>query len=1032
MAHTKSRIYRWVGGFVAFALTVGGFAQTTGSSSGGLVLRTSFAGLDDPYAPASPDVSIAAGPSTIILVRNNIVAVRDKTGATVDTAGLNSFFHSVLHSGEGVTDPFVLFDKVSARFFLVTSGTVFSDPNCAPGSCIADYLLAVSKSAAPQTLTSTDWWFYAFDRTLDQTTPTTNWGDFDHLATTNDALVIVCNMYSFRPSGTPGFASAQGVKIRILDKAKLIRGERPASWIDITLRDPVTGATIQGRVLPALQYENRDTVFLVTFAGTAVTLAGPCAFGVWRLEQLLSTPALTFASVIPSTCPATGSGGVDALQPSGGSAIDVAGVGFNSPPVYRNGSLWIAATARKSTTNGDRDVVRFSQVDVSSWPTSPSLVQDSLITSGDLFQFSPAIMVDSANDVAIVYERSGTSELVSTYVAERLGSDPPNFLRPSVLLQPGATIFNHFESGRNRFNDYVGGALDPADDGIWLIGMYPKSETVSGTWVGNVILQPESTLGGQAFPGTGGTGVISFTLPVGYSWSAFSLANWITFTGPTSGIGGGSVNFQVFANSGPARSATIMIAGLSFAIEQQAASIPGLSFVGSMPHIAAEENWTTTFTLVNKSTTTAQARFSLFGDPNGLLALPLTFPQQSASPLPLLAASLDRTLSGNASLIINTAGPQTPPVQVGSAQLAATGAVDGFAIFHLIPGAQEAVVPMETRNASSYLLAFDSTNGVVLGVAVGNVSAQPANIAVVIRDDTGAQIGTGSLALAGSGHTSFVLSTQFPVTANKRGTVEFDTPPGGQISALGIRFTPPNFVMTTIPVLANVGTSGGSIAHIATGNGWQTTFVLVNAGASAAQAHLKFFADDGSALSLPLSFPQSGGGAATVASTVDRTLAAGATLIVQSAAPLTDPLPTIGSAQLTASGNVSGFVIFRYNLNGQGAVVPLESRNANAYILAFDNTSGTATGVAINSVSSQTANVPVVIRDDTGAQIATDTLTLAANGHLAFTLVADKYPATANIRGTIEFDTPLSGQIGALGIRVSPALTFTTLPALVK
>ena len=31
-------------------------------------------------------------------------------------------------------------------------------------------------------------------------------------------------------------------------------------------------------------------------------------------------------------------------------------------------------------------------------------------------------------------------------------------------------------------------------------------------------------------------------------------------------------------------------------------------------------------------------------------------------------------------------------------------------------------------------------------------------------------------------------------------------------------------------------------------------------------------------------------------------------------------------------------MIFRYNPNGQEAVVPLESRNASGYILAFDNT----------------------------------------------------------------------------------------------
>ncbi|HSR09015.1 MAG TPA: hypothetical protein VLM42_17865, partial [Bryobacteraceae bacterium] len=206
----------------------------------------------------------------------------------------------------------------------------------------------------------------------------------------------------------------------------------------------------------------------------------------------------------------------------------------------------------------------------------------------------------------------------------------------------------------------------------------------------------------------------------------------------------------------------------------------------------------------------------------------------------------------------------------------------------------------------------------------------------------------------------------------------------------------------------------------------------VNTGTSAAPVHLKFFADvTGAPLSLPISFPQVGSTVTTVSS-VDQPLAAGATLIVQSAAPLSNPAPTIGSAQLSTTGNVSGFVIFRYNPNGQEAVVPLESRDASAYILAFDNTSGTATGIAINSVSSQSVNVPVIVRDDTGVQIATDTLMLAANGHLAFTLVADKYPVTANLRGTIEFGAPAGVQIGALGIRIPVAHTFTTLPALAK
>ncbi len=542
--------------------------------------------------------------------------------------------------------------------------------------------------------------------------------------------------------------------------------------------------------------------------------------------------------------------------------------------------------------------------------------------------------------------------------------------------------------------------------------------------------------GGEAFSAAGGSGAVNISVNPGCPWSASGPPSWITFTSSATGSGPGTLTFQAAANSGGARSGTFTVAGVSFSVQQQASSVAGLNFIGSMPHIAAEENWITTFTLVNKGSAPAVSRLSFFGDAsdpsgNGPLLLPLLFPQQGSTSGPLLAPSFDQTVNANASLIVSTAGPQTPPVLVGSAQLAATGSLDGFAIFHLIPGSQEAVVPMETRNASSYLLAYDNTGGVVLGVAVENVSSQSGTIGVVIRDDTGAQIGTGTLAMSGNGHTSFVLSTQYPATAGKRGTIQFNTPPGGQISVLGIRTTPlgTSNTLTTIPALANVGTGGGSIAHIAAANGWQTTFVLVNTGASTSHAHLAFFDDGGNALPLSLTFPQTS--ATSTASFVDQNLAAGATLLVQASGALADPV-VIGSAQLTTSGNVGGFVIFRYNPNGQEAVVPLESRNAGAYILAFDNTGGTATGIAVNDVASQAVNIPVVVRDDTGAQIATDTLNLAANGHLSFTLAVDKYPGTANLRGTIEFDAPAGAQIGALGIRIPIAHTFTTLPALAK
>jgi hypothetical protein len=196
---------------------------------------------------------------------------------------------------------------------------------------------------------------------------------------------------------------------------------------------------------------------------------------------------------------------------------------------------------------------------------------------------------------------------------------------------------------------------------------------------------------------------------------------------------------------------------------------------------------------------------------------------------------------------------------------------------------------------------------------------------------------------------------------------------------------------------------------------------------------LNFYDDNGNPLVLPLTFPQTG--ATMNASSVSQTIPGNGSLIIQTSGDVGTALLT-GSAQLTGVG---GFAIFRYNPNGQEAVVPLQSAptsTSNAYLLAFDNTNKIATGVAISNGSAQTVTVPVLIRDDRGNLLGTSSLQLPANGHASF-MLAVQYPATANIRGTLEFDIPGAGTsnaatIGVLGIRSPPALTFTTLPALPK
>ncbi|MGA2434989.1 MAG: BACON domain-containing carbohydrate-binding protein [Bryobacteraceae bacterium] len=542
---------------------------------------------------------------------------------------------------------------------------------------------------------------------------------------------------------------------------------------------------------------------------------------------------------------------------------------------------------------------------------------------------------------------------------------------------------------------------------------------------------PSLAVQGASFAAAAGGGSIPVTAPSSVAWTATSNDSWITITNGASGTGSGSVSFSLQANTGAARSGTITIAGQMFTIEQESASTVGLSFAGSLAQIASAGGWDTSLTLVNLGTAPGEALLNFFANDGSTPLLPFTFPQQPSMGT-ILGATFDENLNANATLVLDTTGPATQTAAVGWSELLASQGIDGFAIFTNTISNQEAVVPLETRNAGSYVLAFDNTGIVTTGVAITNLIPWSMSVGVVIRDDTGAQIGTGAIHLDAQGHNSFMMTDAtygFPITASKRGTMEFDTPHGGRISVLGLRANVA--ALTSLPVLANVGTTGGIMPHVASGGGWQTIFTLVNTGATSANATLNFFDDNGSALSLPLSFPQTG--ATVTESTVSQALAAGATLVIVTQG-LNSGNSVTGSAQLTTNGNIGGFAIFQNTAAGQEAVVPLEAGSAKSYTLAFDNTNNLATGVALANVTSAAVSVNVIVRDATGAQIGTGTIGLAADNHESFMLTdaTQGFPVTAGIRGTVEFDTPSAGQIGAVGIRATVAGAFTTIPVMTK
>jgi hypothetical protein len=224
----------------------------------------------------------------------------------------------------------------------------------------------------------------------------------------------------------------------------------------------------------------------------------------------------------------------------------------------------------------------------------------------------------------------------------------------------------------------------------------------------------------------------------------------------------------------------------------------------------------------------------------------------------------------------------------------------------------------------------------------------------------------------------------------------------------------------------------GVVAQLAAGGGWNTGLSLVNAGTAGASVQVQFVSQTGAALSLPVTVTQGGTGVTQVLDMVETTVPANGTVLIETID--NSAATTVGWAEVRSSSPVSGFAIFRQT-SPEGRVSegtsPVEARAPRAVLAQFDNTGGFVTGVALVNLSGSDATITVIQRNDAGQEIARDTWTLVARGHTSFA-VSVQYPGLAGRRGTLEFQSDRLEGVMALGLRFSPAATFTSIPVVVR
>jgi hypothetical protein len=219
---------------------------------------------------------------------------------------------------------------------------------------------------------------------------------------------------------------------------------------------------------------------------------------------------------------------------------------------------------------------------------------------------------------------------------------------------------------------------------------------------------------------------------------------------------------------------------------------------GVLAHIAAGGAWTTVITLINASSAAVPVTVAFHNDDGSALSLPVTTTNQGAT-LTTTTSSVTATINPNATSLITTG--QLASTVVGWADVSSSGPVNGFAIFRTASSnspVSEGTVPLQTQFPTTITVPYDNTAGFVMGVALANLSASTANVTATIWDDSGNQLGTQTITIAGSGHSSFVLPTQISLTAGKRGIVQFQS--SGGIAGLGLRFSPFG-TFTSVPTM---------------------------------------------------------------------------------------------------------------------------------------------------------------------------------------------------------------------------------------
>jgi hypothetical protein len=412
-----------------------------------------FEGMSQTSTIRPPDPHGAAGTDGILQTVNLRIQYFTKAGTSVwGPVALSTFFGI---SGSGTSDPRVVFDAATQRFYVILQENTNTQ---------AFVNLAVSKTANPASSGSSDWYFYRPEIT--QRVGNQRYGaDYPGLGVDGQALYVTYNMYKLPFSSGSTFRDCQVV---IFNKANINSGTLGSGFPKkvFTPNGSSNGftlqpATVMGGTPPS------NTAYL-----GETSLSSTTAVRVWTLTNPLTSPSLSSTTItVPNN------GGYIGSAPQCGTSTTVATLSPRTQgnACWYNGAIWFTHTAGGSS---GKAIVYYYKVNTSGM----TLAESGGINGGTgVSTYQPSVGVSSNGSVAIVYTQSSSTQCPTMVYVSRTAA-------ATAFDAPVAVKASPSFSNSDRWGDYASVTGDPVDNSLWLTHEWAKTNALHNwsTWWANV------------------------------------------------------------------------------------------------------------------------------------------------------------------------------------------------------------------------------------------------------------------------------------------------------------------------------------------------------------------------------------------------------------------------------------------------------------------------------------------------------------------------------------------------------------------